>query len=78
MDMYVVSEVVMKVLSLVVISCVLNQNCEHWFFEDAFKFNIFDICELHDELANWIIFNNLGDLEVNVCDTKLEDLIIHM
>jgi hypothetical protein len=56
----------------------LNQKCEHWLFEDALKFNIFDICELHDELANWIIFNNLGDLEVNVCDTKLEDLIIHM
>lgn len=52
MDMYVICEVVMKVLSLVVISCVLNQNCGHWLFEDALKFIIFDTCELHDELVN--------------------------
>jgi hypothetical protein len=50
--MYVVCEAVMKVLSLVVMSCVLNQNCGHWLFEDALKFLIFDTCELHDEVAN--------------------------
>jgi len=49
-------EAVMKVLSLVVISCVLNQNCGHWLFEAALRFIIFDICELYDELANYIYF----------------------
>jgi hypothetical protein len=50
--MYVVCEVVMKVLSLVVINCVLIQNCGDWLFEDALKFIVFDTCELHDEIAN--------------------------
>jgi hypothetical protein len=40
MDMYVICEALMKVMSLVVISCVLNQNCGHWLFEDALKFII--------------------------------------
>jgi len=67
---------VMKVLSPIVISCVLNQNCEHWLLMDALQFVITRAHEFHDDIANLVVPNSMGDPEANVFDAKLVKLMV--
>jgi hypothetical protein len=62
---------VVKVLSLIVTSFDLNQNCKHWLFKDALQFIITKACEFHDDIVNLVVLNNMGYLETNVFDAKL-------
>ncbi len=54
----------------------INKSHGHWLLGDGLQFINFAYHELCDELANQIILDSLGDLEVNVFDVKLEYLIV--
>jgi len=69
---------VVKVLSLIVTSFDLNQNCKHWLFKDALQFIITKACEFHDDIVNLVVLNNMGYLETNVFDAKLVKFMVHM
>lgn len=73
---WAVCDMVVKVLSPIVIGCVLNQNRRHWLFRDALQFVITRAHEFHDDVANLVVPNNMGDLEANVFDAKLEKLTV--
>jgi len=60
-------------VSPIVTSCVSNQSCGHWFFEDALQFVITKAHEFHDDIVNLVVPNNMGDLEASVFDAKLEN-----
>jgi hypothetical protein len=67
---------VVKVLSLIVIGCVLNQSCGHWLLKDALQFVITKAHEFRDDVVNLVVLDNMGDLEANVFDAKLAKLTV--
>jgi len=73
---WVVCDMVVKVLSLIVTGCVLNQNCEHWLLMDALQFVIIRAHGFHDDIANLVVPDSMGDLEANVFDAKLVELMV--
>jgi hypothetical protein len=68
---WVVCEMVVKMLSLIVISCVLNQSRKHWLLGDALQFIITKTCEVHDEVGHVVNLDGIGDLEANVFNVEL-------
>jgi len=68
---WVVCEVVVKMLSLIVISYVLNQSCKHWLLGDALQFIITKTCEVHDEVVHVVNLDGMGDPKANAFDVEL-------
>jgi hypothetical protein len=67
----VVCEVVMKVLNPIMTSCDLNYSHGHWLLNNTLQFVITKTCEVHDEIVNVVVPNNVGDEE-------LTKIMIHM
>ncbi len=57
---------------------MLNQICGHWLVGGVLHFVITKTWELCDEVVNLVVPSNMGDLEANAFDTKLEELMVHM
>jgi hypothetical protein len=64
---------VFKVVSPIVISCVLNQSHGHWLLRDALQFGITKAHEFHDDIINLVVPNSMGDPEASVFDAKLQN-----
>lgn len=69
---------VTKILSPIVIGYVLNKSHGHWLVKVVLHFIITKTRELCDEVVNVVVPKRMGDHEVNVFDTKLEEHIVHM
>jgi hypothetical protein len=74
----VVCEVVMKVLRPIMISCDLNYTHGHWLLNNTLQFVITKTCEVHDEIINVVVPNNVGDEEVKAFDIELKKIMIHI
>jgi hypothetical protein len=59
-----------------VTGCVLNQNRKHWLLKDALQFVITRVHEFHDDVANLVVLDSMGDLEANAFDGKLVELMV--
>jgi hypothetical protein len=64
---------VVKVVSPIVTSCVLNQSRGHWLFGDALQFGITKAHEFHDDIVNLVVLNSMGDPKASVFDAKLQN-----
>jgi hypothetical protein len=67
-----------KILSPIVIGIVLNQSFGHGLLGEALHFVITKMHEMRDEVANVVVYDNMGDLEVNLFDVVLEELMVCM
>jgi hypothetical protein len=75
---WAICDVVVKILSPIVTSYVLNQSCGHYLLGDALQFILTKACEFHDDVVNLVVPNNMIHLEANVFDAKLAKFTIHM
>jgi hypothetical protein len=57
---WVVREIVVKVLSLIIINYVINQNCGRYLLKGSIDFVISTCCEIC-ELSHHIVLNSLID-----------------
>jgi hypothetical protein len=64
---------VVKIVSPIVISCILNQSRKHWLFGDAPQFVITKAHEFCDDIVNLVVLNNMGDPKASTFDAKLEN-----
>lgn len=64
-------QTIVKILSPIVISYVLNQSCKHWLLGYALNFVIAKTREFHDEVDNVVVFDNMGGLKANVFDVEI-------
>ncbi len=56
-------EEVPKVLSSIMIRCVMNQSCKHWRLKHVLPYVIFKTREIGDKLANVVVPNKLASLK---------------
>jgi hypothetical protein len=70
---WAVCDMVVKVVSPIVTSCVLNQSHGHWLFGDAVQFVITKAHEFCDDIVNLIVPNSMGDPKASIFDAKLEN-----
>jgi hypothetical protein len=73
-----VCEIVVKIMSPIVISNVLNKNYEHWLLGDALQFVIIKIHEFCNYVVDLVVLDNMADPKANVCGAKLKNLTICM
>lgn len=71
-------EVVIKVLSPIIIGCVMNPSHGYWLLGNTLQFIISTCHELCNELAHQTILDNLIDPNSTIFDAKLEELQICM
>jgi hypothetical protein len=69
-----VCEIVVKIMSPIVISNVLNKNCEHWLLGDALQFVIIKIHEFCNYVVDLVVLDNMADPKANVCDAKFKKI----
>lgn len=55
---WAICDVVVKILSLIMTSYVLNQSCGHYLLGDALQFILTKACEFHDDV-NLVVPNNM-------------------
>jgi hypothetical protein len=56
-----ICEAVVKVLSSIMIGCVLNQSHKHWLLGDALQFIITKTHEVCDEIGHVVNLDGMGD-----------------
>lgn len=74
----VVCEVVMKVLRPIMTICNLNYSHGHCLLNNTLQFVITKTREVHDEIVNVVVPNNVGDEEAKAFDVELTNIMIHM
>ncbi len=71
-------ETMVKTLSFIATSYMLNQSYEHWFIGNALHLFITKTWEFRDEVVDTIVLNNKGDLKANVFYVELDEFMVHM
>jgi hypothetical protein len=75
---WAICEIVNKVLSPIIIVCVMNPSHGHWLLWNTLQFIISTCHELCNELAHQTILDNLLDQNAVTFDVELEKLQICM
>jgi len=73
-----VCEIVVKIMSPIVISNVLNKNHEHWLLGGVLQFVIIKIHEFYNYVVDVVVLDNMADPKANVCDAEFKKLTICM
>ncbi len=71
---WAICEIVIKVLSPIIIGCVMNPSHGHWLLGNTLQFIISTCHELCNEPAHQTILDNLLDPNATTFDAKLEKL----
>lgn len=69
---------VVDILSLVVSTCVLNQSCGHWFFNDALNVLISMVFKFQTNITIHAILGNMVDDDMGGYDVELVELDVNI